>query len=123
LLVSGIMITVAGFMAFTPAPARNRARVDGLAYDLQAELVKARQLALARHEPVAIGFPTNAGTTGITNQFYRLEGNQARLSRVIDFSKTHPNTSMFSGYYPTSGAAWVKGGRSAAYLPGASIPP
>lgn len=107
----GLVVLFVAMSVMNPAPARERAGTDALAQVVAAELLRCRQIALARHIPVALGFPSQGATTPITQQAYRLEGFEPSLTQVVDFARETPGSYLALGHYPLQGGfVWKPAG-------------
>lgn len=108
-----LVMLFAAMSGMNPAPARERAGTDALAQVVAAELLRCRQIALARHIPVALGFPSQGATTPNTQQAYRLEGFEPLLTQVVDFAPETPTSYLTLGHYPLQGGfTWKPAGVS-----------
>lgn len=107
-----LVVLFVAMSVMNPAPARERAGTDALAQVVAAELLRCRQIALARHIPVALGFPSQGASSPVTQQAYRLEGFEPQLAQVIDFAPESPASYLALGHYPLQGAGftWKPGG-------------
>lgn len=115
LVTGGILVALVGFAAFNPSPPKSKAGTEGLAQRVAAELVRARQRALATHSVVAVGFASAGGSRPHSQALYVLEGENPRLVRVLDLSREFPGVYLSVGHYPSL-SAWQPGG----VLPGQS---
>lgn len=72
----GIFAILVGLSFTNLGSARQRAKAKGMADILAEEMRSARRRAMAKGYPVAVVFPTNAGSTPCTRSFYILEGRE-----------------------------------------------
>ncbi len=85
---------------------RNSGRADAHAVSrlVAEEFRLARQRAISSQSPVAVGFPSQSGSTGLSQSLFILEGEQPRVTRVVDFSKEYAGAVIFNGYWALNGA-------------------
>ena len=95
LLAASIAMMVAGFR-YSLSHGRESAMSSGLAQEVAEELRAARQQAISKQKPVALGFPGGASC----QSFYQLEGlSVPQVVRQIDYSETYPKACMFWGLW------------------------
>ncbi len=78
----------------------SRASSRALAERVAGELKVARQLAISRKEPVAVVFPSSAGSLPHSQSLYLLSGNEnPRILRVQNFASEMPDVYIYIGHW------------------------
>ncbi len=79
---------------------RGSSQTQSLAQEIAEEFKSARELAIARQMPVALVFPSNTGSTGMSASFYQLEGvSSPRVTRSFNYSSSFPEACFFWGIW------------------------
>lgn len=84
------------------------AESQGLAQIVAEELRLARQTAMARQLPVAVGFPTNGGAVPHCQSVYNVVGEiRPKLTRVSNYAGDFPKAVIFSSIWPLGAGAYT----------------
>lgn len=101
LLVCLALVTVVGALTLLGLQGRqSRYPARALADSVVEQLRLARQQAITEQQPVAIGLPSAGGTLPVSQSLFWATGrSMARVTKVIDFSRSYPGQVLFQGVW------------------------
>jgi len=88
----GLVVLMLGISLFAMKRGDSKVSTVGLAAAVADEMRAARMLAISSGHPVALGIPTNNGSTPVANSLYRLEGwNVPRVTWSVGYGGDYPD--------------------------------
>lgn len=97
----GLVVLLAGLSLWSLKPGQSKLSTHGLANAIKSEFESARQLAISTGRPVAVGIPTDGGSTPRATSLYRLEGwNKPLVTSSFDHKGDYPNLVFLAAQWP-----------------------